>query len=68
MNAENRKPGIRVARGAMATAGAPIVANVNAVIGTPNTMPASILLLVSIGSSLTMFIVLVKKSLLSTAV
>lgn len=68
VKAENKNPGMSVAKGAMAKVGAPIVAMAKAVIGTPKTMPASIRRLVSMGNSLTMLMVLVIMSLLSTSV
>ena len=66
MKAENKNPGMTVARGAIAMDGTPTAAMVAAAMGTVKTIPANILRLVSIGSSLIMLTALVMKSLLST--
>ena len=66
IKAENKNPGMTVARGAIAMDGTPTAAIVAAAMGTVNTMPASIRRLVSMGSSLIMLTALVMKSLLST--
>ena len=66
VKAENRKPGMTVARGAMNIEGTPTAAIVAAAMGTVKTIPASIRRLVSIGSSLIIFTALVIMSLSST--
>ena len=66
VKAAKRNPGMANAIGAMAKVGRPMVAMVKAAIGTPIVNPANILLLVSMGNSLTILRALVNKSLLST--
>ena len=65
MKAANTKPGMMVARGAMARGGSPTAAMVSAAMGTPTIMLASMCLLVFMGMLLIMSMALVIMSLLS---
>ena len=66
MKAANTKPGMTVAKGAIANGGSPTAAMVSAAIGTPTIMLASMCRRVFMGMSLIMSMVLVIMSRLST--